>query len=235
MATEKTILRILTMLKAAFPDWARSMDQSQEDATTELYLARLRDMPDGLLEETALAWIDRERFFPRVADLKKPERAQVALGLSTPDEAWAACIAGTAAQDSLAVRVFSNLGFNRHDLRLLDYTTVNVCQSNFMRAYREAVAVEQQREALPDSLKAALPDPNKHGQIDGPKEPHAEEPEEGFLSHEEASKKLGDLYAELKALREEKERQAEIVDLNQLRKRRANLKHQVEQLKREAS
>lgn len=84
MAVESTILKSLALLSAAYPR------HEIADATPELYLHLLADIPDEILEAATLDHISRSTFYPTIAELRAAA-ANLATGadrLPTAYDAW---------------------------------------------------------------------------------------------------------------------------------------------------
>lgn len=88
MAQDKTIIKCLLMLKAAYPR------QALEDVTIDTYEMLLRDIEPGLLKAAVLQVITESVFFPTVAEIRQKVN-EMRLKLSgVPDayQAWAAAL-----------------------------------------------------------------------------------------------------------------------------------------------
>lgn len=71
MATQPEVLKVWTILAAAYPNYVREIDGKTLQQTLRLYQQLLADVPADVLEATAMQHIAQSKFFPTVAELRQ--------------------------------------------------------------------------------------------------------------------------------------------------------------------
>ena len=167
--TREEVLGIMSVLKAAYPNFYRDMTRSEADGIVALWTSMFSDEPVQLVAMAVKAHIatDKKGFPPHIGAIK-----EAVVKLQAPDEmteleAWA--LVNKATQNSTwgakeefdkLPPVVQRLVGSPNQLRewaAMDQSVVSsVVASNFQRSYKARAAHEREMLALPSEVKEAM-------------------------------------------------------------------------------
>lgn len=167
--TREETLAIMSVLKAAYPNFYKDMKRSEADGIVNLWAAMFADEPADLVAVAVKGYIatDVKGFPPHIGaiktaivKLKQPEEM-------TEFEAWA--LVGRAIQNGIhgakeefekLPEIIQRLVGSPNQLRewaMMDSDTVNsVISSNFQRSYKVRAKNEREQLALPADVRHAV-------------------------------------------------------------------------------
>ena len=130
MTPEETI-KILSIIKAAYPQWARDLKPTDAKAMVNLWSSMLEDYPYNIVQVAIKKIIATNKFPPSVAEVIEAINYITSGGKSemTEIEAW-----------GLVRKAIKN----------------SVIGSNFMRSYKATVIRKKEEKQLPQSIRAML-------------------------------------------------------------------------------
>lgn len=162
-------LRIMAVLRAAYPRYYSGQSRTDVEAAVNLWMAIFEDTPYNVVAAAVQAFIadDDKGFPPAVGQINRRVREIVEPERMTEQEAW-----------TLVKRACENSGYEwqkEYDklpedvrrcvgdaLTLREWALMpveefeTVVASNFMRSYREKREVRRRREAIPPSMRELL-------------------------------------------------------------------------------
>lgn len=152
VATREEIQRVLAMLVASFPMWAKDVDDPVLEQTLRVYERILTDLPAIALEAAVLQHIADSRFFPTAGELR--QKTMSLLGPRRPSamEAWGEVkrafarygrYQGPIFENQIAARVVESMGW----LSLCDSGNEAADRARFIQAY-ETFCRREQEDAL---------------------------------------------------------------------------------------
>jgi hypothetical protein len=167
--TREETLAIMSVLKAAYPNFYKDMKRSEADGIVNLWAAMFADEPADLVAVAIKSYIatDVKGFPPNIGaiknaivKLKQPEEM-------TEFEAWALVgraikngIHGAREEFDKLPEIIQRLVGSPNQLRewaMMDSDTVNsVISSNFQRSYKVRAKTERERLALPGDVRQAV-------------------------------------------------------------------------------
>lgn len=177
--TRNDTLTILSVLKAAYPAFYRSMNRMDADATIDLWATMFVDEPVAVVAAAVRALIaaDTKGYPPNIGSVKEQIRKLTVPETMNEAEAWGAI--SRAVRNSLysSKREFESLPDGLKSLvgcpaQLREWAAVDVdtlqtvIASNFQRSYRAKVAAERETAAIPDSVKTSLSGFTNHIALD---------------------------------------------------------------------
>jgi len=167
--TLKETGQVMAILKAAFPSWARGLDETEALATVKLWAELFADDPaeEVLAAVKALISSQKEGFPPTIGAVKARLDKLRTGNAMTDEQAWrliykAICNSAhnSGGEFSALPPELQRLVGSPNQLRdwsQMDAETVNsVVASNVQRAYRTRAESEREIRALPQSLKGAI-------------------------------------------------------------------------------
>jgi hypothetical protein len=167
--TYEETLSIMSVLKAAYPNYYKDMRRSDADAVVALWVEMFRDDPAEIVAVAVKAHIatDKKGFPPHIGAIK-----EAIVKLKTSDEmteleAWGCVLKAignsnyNSAQEFEALPpVVRRLVGSPNQLRewaMMDSDTVNsVVASNFQRSYKARAANEREVLALPQDVRQTM-------------------------------------------------------------------------------
>lgn len=168
MTYEET-LSIMSVLKAAYPNYYKDMRRSDADAVVALWVEMFRDDPAEIVAVAVKAHIatDKKGFPPHIGAIK-----EAIVKLKTSDEmteleAWSCVLKAISNSNYNAAEEFEALPTvvrrlvgSPNQLRewaMMDSDTVNsVVASNFQRSYKARAANEREVLALPQDVRQTM-------------------------------------------------------------------------------
>ena len=163
--TRQEALKILTILKTAYPNFYKDYSKEELNAAIDLWATMFVDEHPKIVTEAVKALICTHKYPPTIADIKEKIATITRPQEMTEMEAWqkvkAAISYYNAAEnfDKLPPTLQKIVG-SPNTLRewaVMDGEVVNsVIQSNFMRSYKIKVAQEKEFTVLPQSTKQLI-------------------------------------------------------------------------------
>lgn len=167
--TRQETVKVMAILQAAFPAWARGMSDEDGRTVLNLWAMMFREDPaeEVMAAVQALIATQREGFPPTIGAVKDKLDALRNAGGMTEGEAWsliykAVCngIHGGVKEFKALPEELQRLVGSPNQLRdwaMMDVDTVNsVVASNVMRAYRARQSAEREERLLPESVRTAI-------------------------------------------------------------------------------
>lgn len=194
--TRNDTLTILSVLKAAYPAFYKSMNRLDADATIDLWATMFEDDPVAVVAAAVKTLIaaDTKGYPPNIGSVKEQIRKLTVPETMTEAEAWGAI--SKAVRNSLysSQREFEKLPDGLKSLvgspaQLREWAAVDVdtlqtvIASNFQRSYRAKIAAERETAVIPGSVRKALSGFTDHIALDPsvtarkPQEPPGKESE----------------------------------------------------------
>ena len=165
MTREETI-KILSVLKAAYPNFYKTMTKEEAESTINLWGTMFVEEDYKLVGEAVKAHIatDEKGFPPVIGQIKSKIRQITQPAGMTEIEAWNLVLKACSNAGYNANEEFNKLPSNIQDLvgsartlrewAVMDTSQLNtVVQSNFMRSYKARTENDRQYQALPPSVK----------------------------------------------------------------------------------
>ena len=162
-------LTIMSVLKAAYPNYYKDMRRSDADAIVSLWVEMFKDDPVEIVAVAVKAHIatDKKGFPPHIGAIKEAIVKLSASNEMTEMEAWALVNKATqnskynSAQEFEALPpVVQRIVGSPNQLRewaMMDSETVNsVVASNFQRSYKARAANEREVLALPQDVRQTM-------------------------------------------------------------------------------
>jgi hypothetical protein len=153
MAQDKTIIKCLAMLKAAYPR------QQLADETIDVYTMALADVNPDLLRTAVLRLISRSVFFPTVAELRQTA-ADIAIeraGYPTALQAWEIALNRPKEATDEIKRAVRMICGDFYNLRMS--TMQGADRARFIEAYGEIMNEKRNEVAEIPEVKAFLGQP----------------------------------------------------------------------------
>jgi len=168
MTPEETI-KILSIIKAAYPQWARDLKPTDAKAMVNLWSSMLEDYPYNVVQVAIKKIIATNKFPPSVAEVIEAINYIKTGGKSemTEIEAWGLvrkAIKNSAYNaeeefNKLPPRIQQAIG-SHNILHNWSQESINgietVIGSNFMRSYKQTVIRKKEEKQLPQSIKTML-------------------------------------------------------------------------------
>ena len=167
--TREETLAIMSVLKAAYPNYYRDMNRKDAEAVVDLWATMFTDEPAELVAMSVKAFIatDTKGFPPHIGAIKEAIGKLLQPDLLTEQEAWAlvskACRNAAYNADSEFRKLPEDLKRivgSPNQLRawaLMDEDTVqSVVASNFQRSYKAIAAKQKEQAALPWGLQQKM-------------------------------------------------------------------------------
>ena len=164
--TRKDTLQVLSILRAAYPNFYRGMAKDDLEGIVNLWASMFEDDPPELVAAAVKAFIatDSKGFPPVIGVIKEKLRQISTPAMMTEQEAWRLVLdaisnSGYRAKeeyDKLPPLLRSLVGSPRQlrDWGMMEADVVqSVIASNFMRSYRARAKYQADFEALPGDVK----------------------------------------------------------------------------------
>ena len=130
----------MLLLTINYPEWERSKTAEQLSQIYSLYERMLADVDTNALKLAVASLIASPRpYFPHIGDIRAAIADVVICSHPSALEAWEALVTGKESTP-LAKRVFQLVGVDRGDLKRMDFTTVRMYRSDFVKEYDRMVA-----------------------------------------------------------------------------------------------
>ena len=165
--TRDETLAVMSILKAAYPQYYRGMKAKDANEAVDLWHTMLVDQPAELVAAAVKSFIatDAKGFPPTIGQLNHEMAALVAPKTMSAMEAWALVKRATANSESDAEREFRRLPpdvqrmvgspSTLREWRQMDKRELNtVIASNFMRSWREWYEIRRREQVIPREVKA---------------------------------------------------------------------------------
>lgn len=163
--TRQEAIKIMTILKTAYPNFYKDYSKEELNAAIDLWATMFVDEHPKIVTEAVKALICTHKYPPTIADIKEKIATITRPQEMTEMEAWqkvkAAISYYNAAEnfDKLPPTLQKIVG-SPNQLRewaVMDSGVVNsVIQSNFMRSYKAKSAQKKEYEMLPNSTKQLI-------------------------------------------------------------------------------
>lgn len=165
--TRQEALKILTILKTAYPNFYKDYSKEELNAAIDLWATMFSDEPVSIITEAVKSLMCTLEYPPTIADIKEKIAMimQSQTQTMTEMEAWQrvkAAISYYNAAENFAnlPTVLQKVVGSPNTLRewaLMNGEVVNsVIQSNFMRSYKAKVAQQKEYAMLPSSTKQLI-------------------------------------------------------------------------------
>ncbi|MGJ8754117.1 replicative helicase loader/inhibitor [Clostridium botulinum] len=168
--TQEETIKILSIIKAAYPQWARDLKPTDAKAMVNLWGAMLEDYPYNVVQIAIKKIIATNKFPPSVAEvieainyIKTGGQAEM-----TEIEAWGLvrkAIKNSAYNaeeefNKLPSRIQEAIGSHNilHNWSQESVGIETVIGSNFMRSYKQTVIRKKEEKQLPQSIRTMLGD-----------------------------------------------------------------------------
>ena len=165
--TRKDTLQVLSILRAAYPNFYRGMSEEDLEDVVVLWQEMFTDDPHELVSAAVKALIatDSKGFPPHIGAVKEKLRQITTPPMMTEQEAWSLVLRAMDCSEHEIAKRFDNLppvvrsivGTPRQlwDWGMMDASVVqSVVASNFMRSYRARAEHQRDFDALPGDVKA---------------------------------------------------------------------------------
>lgn len=162
-------LTIMSVLKAAYPNYYKDMRRSDADAIVSLWVEMFKDDPVEIVAVAVKAHIatDKKGFPPHIGAIKEAIVKLTSSNEMTELEAWGCVLKATqnskynSAEEFAALPpVVQRIVGSPNQLRewaMMDSETVNsVVASNFQRSYKARAANEREVLALPQDVRQTM-------------------------------------------------------------------------------
>ena len=163
--TRQEALKILTILKTAYPNFYKDYSKEELNAAIDLWATMFVDEHPKIVTEAVKALICTHKYPPTIADIKEKIATITRPEQMTEMEAWQrvkAAISYYNASENFEELppILQKVVGSPNTLRewaVMDGEVVNsVIQSNFMRSYKIKVAQEKEFTVLPQSTKQLI-------------------------------------------------------------------------------
>ena len=163
--TRQEALKILTVLKTAYPNFYKDYSKEELNAAIDLWATMFAEEHPEIVTEAIKALMCTLKYPPTIADVKEKIAMITQPPTMTEMEAWEQvrrAISYYHANEAFAnlPPILQKIVGSPNQLRewaLMDVETVNsVIQSNFMRSYKAKVAQEKEYAMLPSSTKQLI-------------------------------------------------------------------------------
>ena len=165
--TRDETLAVMSILKAAYPQYYRGMKAKDANEAVDLWHTMLADQPAELVAAAVKSFIatDAKGFPPTIGQLNHEMAALVSPKTMTAMEAWALVKQAVANSEYDAEREFRRLPLDvrrmvghptmLREWRMLDKRELNtVVASNFMRSWREWYEIRRREQVIPSEVKS---------------------------------------------------------------------------------
>jgi hypothetical protein len=169
--TQEETIKVLSVIKAAYPQWARDLKPTDAKAMVNLWSDMLEDYPYNVVQVAIKKIIATNKFPPSVAEVIEAINYIKTGGQSemTEIEAWGLVRKAIKNSAYNAEEEFNKLpekiqqAIGSHNiLHNWSQESINgietVIGSNFMRSYKATVARKKEEKQLPQSIRAMLGD-----------------------------------------------------------------------------
>lgn len=153
MATKMEIRESLLLLTTSFPEWGKGQAEDSYKATLRVYEQMLADIDGPVLKQAVLSLIASAKFFPKIAEIREAAVALMEPVYPSALEAWERVTNGDKSCE-LANKVFRTLGVDRGDLRYMEFSTVSVNKSLFVKEYQAQVERTKEDIRMLPSVRA---------------------------------------------------------------------------------
>jgi len=165
--TRQEALKILTILKTAYPNFYKDYSKEELNAAIDLWATMFAEEHPKIVVEAVKALICTHKYPPTIADVKEKIAMITQPPTMTEMEAWEQvrrAISYYHANEAFAnlPPMLQKIVGSPNQLRewaLMDGEVVNsVLQSNFMRSYKAKVSQQKEYAMLPSSTKQLIAD-----------------------------------------------------------------------------
>jgi len=165
--TQPETLEILSVLKAAYPNYFRTMKRRDAESMVSLWASMFADIPAPIIAAAVKAHIATNTFFPSISEINEAAYRLAHQDALTEQEAWNIVARAVENSGYHSVEEFSKLpetiqrivgSPNRlREWALMDIETINsVVASNFQRSYRARSASEREYLSLPEDVRQTI-------------------------------------------------------------------------------
>lgn len=162
--TREETLAVMSVLKAAYPDYYRDMRKNDADAIVNLWAEMFSDEPAQIVALAVKSLIATGKYNPKIADVKEKIVKLKNANAMTEQEAWNLVsraisngIYGSQKEfDALPASVQRIVGspMQLKEWAMMDSDTVqSVVASNFQRSYKIRAESDREYMALPSSVR----------------------------------------------------------------------------------